>query len=181
MKSSDPTKKSSATNESSIIIVPDLWIDRSPWFLMAAQLDLMGYPTTVVDLPSTSEDGTSTNKSMVDDIAKIRLTVAELVDQGKDVTLVCHGTGGFLGCNAIEGLTTASRTKANLKGSVSRIVFVAAQLYEEGETPNVHYLAEPNVVDEVRFPLFEHPFPPSYISIPTFPYNTQLTHTHLGR
>ena len=69
---------------------------------------------------------------MRDDIAAIRSTIADLVDQGKDVMLVLHSAGGFLGSNAAEGLDVQTRQKTGLKGGVAKIVFLTGAVFPEG-------------------------------------------------
>ena len=69
---------------------------------------------------------------MEDDIAAIRSAVKSLVDQGRELVLVLHSGGGFLGSNAIEGLTLPPREKEGLAGGVKKIVFIAGAVFVEG-------------------------------------------------
>ena len=69
---------------------------------------------------------------MLDDIAAIRATVTTLVENGQVVLLVLHSAGGFLGSNAIEGLSVGARQEAKLQGGVGKIVFLTGAVFPEG-------------------------------------------------
>ena len=53
----------------------------------------------------------------------------ELIDAGEEIIMVLHSAGGFLGSNAIEGLSTRS---LGSKRAVRHMVFLTAALYPEG-------------------------------------------------
>lgn len=70
---------------------------------------------------------------MKDDVAHIRAVIAPLVEQEeKEVLLVLHSAGAFLGSMAIEGLSEKERKGADKKGGVIKIVFLAGAVWEEG-------------------------------------------------
>lgn len=69
---------------------------------------------------------------MHDDIAAIRSSVEAVIAEGVQVVLVAHSGGGFLGSNAIEGLSAKARTESGLNGVVVGIVFLTAALFPEG-------------------------------------------------
>lgn len=69
---------------------------------------------------------------MHDDIAAVRSTIAELVNQEHDVMLVLHSAGGFIGSNAIEDLEVTARKEKGLKGGVKGIVFLTAGILPKG-------------------------------------------------
>ena len=50
----------------------------------------------------------------------------QLVDAGEEIVMVLHSAGGFLGLNAIEGLSTRSLRS---KRGVRQIIFLTAALY----------------------------------------------------
>ena len=114
-----------------ILFVPGFWEGSAPFAHVTSLLQSEGYTTQIAVIPST---GTAYpgNPGMRDDIAAIRSTIADLVDQGKDVVLVLHSAGGFLGSNAAEGLDVQTRQKTGLKGGVAKIVFVAGAVFPEG-------------------------------------------------
>ncbi|KAL8992608.1 MAG: hypothetical protein Q9169_006973, partial [Polycauliona sp. 2 TL-2023] len=70
---------------------------------------------------------------MKDDIASIRAAIAPLVEhEEKDVLLVLHSAGAFLGSMAIEGLGVKERKEKGKNGGVKKIVFLAGAVWEEG-------------------------------------------------
>ncbi|KAL8887739.1 MAG: hypothetical protein Q9215_004741, partial [Flavoplaca cf. flavocitrina] len=61
------------------------------------------------------------NPSMKDDVASIRTAIAQTVEQDeKDVVLVLHSAGAFLGCMAIEGLSIKERSRQGKQGGVRK-------------------------------------------------------------
>lgn len=70
---------------------------------------------------------------MKDDVASIRSVIAPLVEQNhKEIVLVLHSAGGFLGSMAIEGFSVKERKQEGKDGGVSKIVFLAGAVWEEG-------------------------------------------------
>ena len=115
-----------------ILFVPGFWEGSAPFSHVASLLQAQGYPTEIATLPSTGTVSPG-NPSMYDDIAAIRSTVTSLVEKGQHVVLVLHSAGGFLGSNAIEGLSLKARQEKQLSGGVSKIVFVAGAVFPEGQ------------------------------------------------
>lgn len=71
---------------------------------------------------------------MSDDIAAVRAIVEKLVDAEKEIILVLHSGGGFIGSNAIEGLGAKFREEKSLKGGVKKIVFLTGAVFPVGFT-----------------------------------------------
>lgn len=69
---------------------------------------------------------------MRDDIAAVRSVVEKLVDADREVVMVLHSAGGFLGSNAIDSLGAKSRAERGLKGGVIKLVFLAGAIFPEG-------------------------------------------------
>ena len=114
-----------------ILFVPGFWVGSDPFSRVASLLQAQGYPTEIATLPSTGTVSPG-NPSMKDDIEAIRSTFTNLVDKGQHVVLVLHSAGGFLGSNAIEGLSLKARREKQLSGGVSKIVFLAGAIFPEG-------------------------------------------------
>lgn len=71
---------------------------------------------------------------MRDDEAAIRSVLQKLiVEEEKDVVMVMHSAGGFLGSAATEGLDRKKREKEGKKGGVVRFVFLCAGIAEKGQ------------------------------------------------
>ena len=114
-----------------ILFIPGFWEGSAPFTRVTALLQSQGYSTQIATLPSTGKASPG-NPSMKDDIAAVRSAIADLVNAGKDVVLVLHSAGGFLGSNAAEGLDAKARKLAGLRGGVSKIVFLAGAVFPEG-------------------------------------------------
>ena len=114
-----------------IVFVPGFWEGTEPFARVISLLQSQGYPTHIIELPSTGTVSPG-NPGMHDDIAAIRSTVTKLVETGEAVVLVPHSAGGFLASNAIEGLGIQARRENSLKGGVSKIVFLAGAVFPEG-------------------------------------------------
>ena len=112
-----------------ILFVPGFWEGPAPFAEVSSLLQGYGFPTEVAALASTGKVSPG-NPSMLDDIAAIRDTVTKLVESGKEVVMVMHSGGGFLGSNAIEGLGSKARGEA--KGGVIKLVFLAGAVFPEG-------------------------------------------------
>ena len=69
---------------------------------------------------------------MVDDIAWLHSQLLSIVDNARNVILVLHSAGGFLGSNAMKGLTSKDREAQRKKGGVRCIVFLAGGVIPEG-------------------------------------------------
>jgi pimeloyl-ACP methyl ester carboxylesterase len=71
---------------------------------------------------------------MSSDISAIRLVAQKLIEEEqKDVILVCHSAGGFLGSEAIEGLDAKGRSERGAIGGVRKIVFLAGGIAPAGQ------------------------------------------------
>lgn len=114
-----------------ILIVPGFWEGSAPFSHVISLLQSEGYPTEIATIPSTGTVSPG-NPGMHDDIAAIRSTVTQLVEKAQHVVLVLHSAGGFLGSNAIEGLSLKARQEKHLPGGVSKIVFLTGAVFPEG-------------------------------------------------
>ncbi|KAL8644577.1 MAG: hypothetical protein Q9210_007185 [Variospora velana] len=114
-----------------ILLIPGFWAGTSVYDAVLTSLHEHGYSAQTVPLAST---GTSSpgNPSMQDDVASIRSVIAPLVEEGREVLLVLHSAGAFLGSMAIEGLSRKERMAAGQGGGVVKIVFLAGAVWDEG-------------------------------------------------
>ncbi|KAI5481025.1 alpha/beta-hydrolase [Pseudohyphozyma bogoriensis] len=111
-----------------IIFVPGLWEGPEVFNQVASALNSHSYPTLYAPLDSTGTTSPG-NPSMDDDTAAIRAVIAPVVKAGKNVILVCHSAGGFLGSAAVEGLKVGSVEGG---GGVEKIVLLAAGVAPAG-------------------------------------------------
>ncbi|KAF2229343.1 hypothetical protein EV356DRAFT_510978 [Viridothelium virens] len=56
-----------------------------------------------------------------------------LANRGNTIVLVVHSAGGFIGANAVPGLTLADRKSAGLPGGVINIIAIMATLVREAK------------------------------------------------
>jgi len=115
-----------------IVFIPGLWETPAVFTSVISFLHSKGFETLTVSLPST---GTSSpgNPSMHDDERAIRTIVQRLVEkEEKEVLMVCHSAGGFLGSAAIEGLSKKSIKEKEKVGGVVGIVFLSAGIVDVG-------------------------------------------------
>ena len=114
-----------------ILFVPGFWEGPTPFAHVSSLLKSEGFLTDTAVLPSTGTVSPG-NPGMHDDVAAIRSTVEKIVHAEQDVVMACYSGGGFLGSNAIEGLTTKARADNGLKGGVSAMVFLSGALFPQG-------------------------------------------------
>lgn len=88
------------------VLVPGAWHSASTWDPVITRLQERDYTSHAVSLPSTAGDP---NASLLDDIQAVQATVAAQTDAGRDVVLVVHSYGGFVGESALAHLPTAQK------------------------------------------------------------------------
>lgn len=118
-----------------IVFVPGLWEGPTVFSALATTLESPphNYPTLSVTLPNTGKASPG-NETLQGDVRGIRRQIGPLVESGKEIVLVMHSAGGFLGSNAIEGLALEGRKREGKQGGVRELVFLAAGIMPEGAT-----------------------------------------------
>ena len=114
-----------------IIFVPGFWEGPEPFEGVSRLLADTGFQTMTCTLPSTGTTSPG-NPGMHDDIAAIRSSAEAVIAEGTDVVMVLHSGGGFLGSNAMKGLSAKARSEQGLKGGVLGIVFLTGAVFPEG-------------------------------------------------
>ena len=114
-----------------ILLVPGLWEGTSVFDSLVSLLHSHDYLADVIPISSTGTKSPG-NPSMKDDVAAIRKAITSTIGEANEVLLVLHSAGAFLGSMAIEGLSVRERKDKGLGGGVSKIVFLAGALREEG-------------------------------------------------
>lgn len=115
-----------------VVFVPGFWEGVTVFDGVRRSLESAhGYRTVAVPLAST---GTASpgNPGLKDDVRGIRAAIEPLVLDGKELLLVLHSAGGFLGAQAIRGLSAKHRAEEGKAGGVRMIVFLAAGVWAEG-------------------------------------------------
>lgn len=162
-----------------IAFVPGFWEGPTVYSSLAQTLSFPPHslPTQLITMPSTGKTSPN-NGTLQDDVRAIRAQIEPLIEAEKEIILVMHSAGGFLGSNAIEGWGVDARRKDGKAGGVSRLVFLAAGLFPEGTMHNDLPFMEkdvsgPSNVSVSPCPL---PFHPSIFSLPSSQF-PKTTHT----
>ena len=114
-----------------IVIVPGFWEGTAPFDPLINVLKEKGFQVALAPLRSTGTISPG-NPGMHDDIVGIRTVVENIVGKNESVALFLHSAGGFLGSNAIKGLTLQARQQQGLRGGVSQIVFLSGAVFPLG-------------------------------------------------
>jgi hypothetical protein len=69
---------------------------------------------------------------MKDDIAAVRQQMEHVISQGDEILLVLHSAGGFIGSEAMEGLSKHQRQRQGHNGGVIGIIFIAGAVFPKG-------------------------------------------------
>ncbi|KAK3295783.1 Alpha/beta hydrolase fold-1 [Chaetomium fimeti] len=122
-----------AATKPTIVIVPGAWQLPNAWDEFRSVLARAGHQAHHVALPSvggTEEPLTG----LPEDVAAVRHVVGGLADQGDEIVLLCHSSGGVVGSNAVEGYDVAARQAAGKVGGVVRIVYLSAFMLPKGKS-----------------------------------------------
>ena len=112
-----------------LVLVPGLWEGGFVFERMIPLLDEKKYATSIAILASTgvpSAPAPAKSPSMYDDEDAIHAVIEPLVDSGKEVLVVAHSAGGYLGAGATEGLCKPKRQELGKPGGVIGFVFLCA-------------------------------------------------------
>lgn len=117
-----------------IVFVPGFWEGSSAFDHCARLLREADYTVHTASLLSTGVPFTEHPKSpsLHDDVNHIRSLLENLIRLDRELVLVLHSAGGFLGSHAIEGLSATIRAKNAQKGGVVHLAFVAGGVCPEG-------------------------------------------------
>lgn len=114
------------------IIVPGGWHGPESFAPTTTLLEQAGYTVHGINLASVGASPELQN--FEPDVEIIKAKVHELLAKGKDVVMVYHSYGGVPGSEALGEYMKEleSGSKREGKGSVKRLVYVAAFLFPEG-------------------------------------------------
>ncbi|KAF7365153.1 AB hydrolase-1 domain-containing protein [Mycena venus] len=100
---------------------------------LVESLNTKGYFTEPVAHPTIGPLAASAPPNA--DAANLRKILENLIiNQQKDVVLLCHAYGGMVGSQSVNGLERSARAKAGRKGGIVKVVFITALLPQEGES-----------------------------------------------
>ncbi|KAL4860842.1 hypothetical protein BDV12DRAFT_208760 [Aspergillus spectabilis] len=108
------------------------WLTPASFDTLRAKLTEKGIPSEVPAHPSIGAEPPT--KTLTDDIASLKSVLTRLVDEGKDVIVVGHSSGGISASGAVEGLAKADRKAAGQEGGIVMVVFMAAFVLDKGQS-----------------------------------------------
>ena len=115
------------------VLVPGNFLPPAYYASTAKLLESHGFQTLLVTIPSTGSKFPLTSNEP--DILAVRQVLEELSESGRDIIVVAHSYGSIPTCEAAQGFGRQERLKLGKVGGVVRMVFVAAWLLQEGESP----------------------------------------------
>ncbi len=137
-------------NTPTVVIVPGFWEGRETYNATTREIISAGYACTTVQLPSTGTVPPN-NPTMHDDINAIRRVLENILErEGKEIVLVMHSAGGFLGSNAIEGMSVEERKAQGKDGGVRKLLVLTAGLLPEGTLHTTPPFGDIHVCDSWR-------------------------------
>lgn len=113
-----------------IVIVPGAWHGPEHFEKVRRKLEIAGYPTIYVTLPSVGAE--EPLKDFWPDVEAIRATIKRAADAGQEIVVVAHSYGGIPSSQAIEGFDINIRKAAGKPGGVVHVLYLAAFLIPEG-------------------------------------------------
>lgn len=120
-----------STSKPSLVFVHGAWHTAETWTKVCPLLEAQGYKTVAVSLPSTKGDPSI---GYGDDIRVTRDAITGETSQGRDVVVVVHSYGGFVGGSAIKGLTKpkTSEDASSAEGHVLGLVLLTTGFTKSG-------------------------------------------------
>jgi pimeloyl-ACP methyl ester carboxylesterase len=112
------------------VLLHGAWHTPRCWDRLVRELAKAGYESVAPALPSSGS--VPPNPDWCADVDVIRKTVLDLIDKERDVVVVMHSFSGMTGGTALDGLDKESRISKDLKGGVSRLIYVVAFIVPEG-------------------------------------------------
>ncbi|KAM0798352.1 Alpha/beta hydrolase fold-1 [Usnea florida] len=115
------------------VLVPGNFLPPAYYASTAKLLESHGFQTRLITIPRTGSKLPLTSNEP--DILAVRQVLEELSESGRDIIVVAHSYGSIPTCEAAQGFGHQERLKLGKTGGIIRIVFVAAWLLQEGESP----------------------------------------------
>lgn len=122
-----------SSNKPIFVLVPGNFLSPSYYANTATLLESHGFQVRIITLPSTGSTVPLTSNEP--DIVAVRQVLEELSDSGKEIIVVAHSYGSIPTCEAVNSFGCQERLKLGKSGGLVRLVFVAAWLLQEGESP----------------------------------------------
>jgi pimeloyl-ACP methyl ester carboxylesterase len=106
------------------------WHPREYFDRVISTLEPLGYKCIAPSLPSVGREPPTT--SLDEDIATVRSTVIQELDNGNDVIINAHSWGGIPTTTALDGLSKEKRASEGKTTGVLKLTFVSAFILPKG-------------------------------------------------
>ena len=116
-----------------IYMIPGGWHCPAHYEPVLGILRSHGYPVAAINLPTVGTDMAS--KTIYDDIKTISSELTQLADDGRDIIIMMHSYGGFVGSDAAHGLGKTEREKEGKKGGIIKMIYMATVVVAKGGKP----------------------------------------------
>ena len=111
-----------------IVILPGAWQIEPSWALFRDYLEKAGYNVSQVTLPSVGISLTGLDA----DVSATQAIIDPLLEEGKEVVVLCHSMGGLVAANSVESRGIASRSADGLEGGIIQLIYLAAFITPAG-------------------------------------------------
>jgi pimeloyl-ACP methyl ester carboxylesterase len=98
------------------------------WYIVLSVIELS---TVLISIVQQDQTRPPIN-DLATDTEAVRKFVQNLIDGGREVTVLMHSYGGQVGTNALYDLGVESRARQNLSGGVSHLIYMCAFALPEG-------------------------------------------------
>jgi pimeloyl-ACP methyl ester carboxylesterase len=118
----------SSSQKPVVVLVHGAWHHPVHYRALIFALQEQGY-TVLAPLNATvGYDDAVVGKTYKDDVKRVHDYLFPVLDEGREVIMLCHSYGGVPGTASIEGNTVAERTAKGLKGGVKSVLYISALL-----------------------------------------------------
>lgn len=121
------------SNKPTFVLVPGNFLPPTYYADVAKRLEFHSFPAQFVKIASTGSSVPLTSNEP--DIAAVRAALENLSNDGKEIILVAHSYASTPTCEAVKGFGKQERHESGKPGGVVKLIFVAAWLMKEGESP----------------------------------------------
>lgn len=110
------------SNKPTFVFVPGAWHTASIWEKVTSLLDIQGYRSSSVTLPSTDGDPDAT---FHDDVQAVRDAILSETNQGHNVIVAVHSYGGHVGESALEAVPTTKNPGPEPEPTNGKVIGIA--------------------------------------------------------
>lgn len=115
-----------------LFLVPGAWHPNTCFAPLSAQLAAAGFPTYLASLPSLNPVSPAADATCTADALSLQAQLLPIIQEGKEVVVVCHSYGGIPAGGAAAGLAKKDRAERNEKGGVLGLIYLSGFVVPEG-------------------------------------------------